>query len=98
MAHLMLDTATTRPMAAMADRDVVEIRQAQRGQTRVLNALRETQVEQGRTLAEHTEILKAHSTTFARHGGLLERQGEMLNAIVEHLGITVPDSGDVPTD
>lgn len=103
VAHLTVDSAATRLMAALADRDVADIRQAQRGHTRVLNALRETQVAQGRTLAEHGEILKAHSTTLASHGELLAQQGKllaqqgkMLGAIIQHLGITVPDSDQVP--
>jgi hypothetical protein len=36
-------------------------------QTRVLNALRVTQIEQGETLKEHSEILKEHSGILKEH-------------------------------
>jgi chromosome segregation ATPase len=57
--RLREDGATTRMMAAMADRDVAEYRQVARAQMGVLNALRETQLEQSRVLVEHGQILGA---------------------------------------
>lgn len=48
--RLLEDGAATRVIAAMADRDTAEIRTTHRATTGVLNALRETQLEQGQTL------------------------------------------------
>jgi chromosome segregation ATPase len=50
VARLREDGATTRAIAALADRDVAEIRTTNRATTAVLNALRETQLEQGQAL------------------------------------------------
>ncbi len=57
VARLIDDSAATRAMAALADRDVAEHRQEMRGHTRVLNALRQTQIEHGETLSEHGRLL-----------------------------------------
>jgi hypothetical protein len=73
VARLIDDGAAARAMAAMADRDVAEYRQEMRGHTRVLNALRETQIEHGRTLAQHGQALVTLTAGQA--------------AIMQHLGI-----------
>jgi len=44
------DAAAARTLAAGADRDVSEVRAELRGHTRALNALRETQLEQGQAI------------------------------------------------
>jgi septation ring formation regulator EzrA len=44
---------------AMVDRDVADLKQAFGAQRHVLQALRDTQVEQGRTLVEHGQALGA---------------------------------------
>jgi chromosome segregation ATPase len=54
------DATAARVLAAGADRDVSEVRSELRAHTRALNALRETQLEQGRMLAEHGRILDEH--------------------------------------
>ena len=45
------DAAGARVLAAGADRDVSEVRAELRAHTQALNALRETQLEQGRAMA-----------------------------------------------
>ncbi|WP_432158212.1 hypothetical protein [Streptomyces sp. bgisy153] len=50
VARLREDAASARALAGMADRDVAEMRTTMRGHTSVLNALRETQLEQGQAL------------------------------------------------
>ncbi|HKR51375.1 MAG TPA: hypothetical protein VJT72_17690 [Pseudonocardiaceae bacterium] len=45
------DAAAARVLAAGADRDVSEVRAEPRAHTQSLNALRETQLEQGREIA-----------------------------------------------
>ena len=52
LAVVAADAQAARTLAAGADRDVSEVRAELRAHTRVLNALRETQVEQGRVIAE----------------------------------------------
>jgi chromosome segregation ATPase len=46
------DAAAARVLAAGADRDVSEVRAELRAHTQALNALRETQLEQGREMHE----------------------------------------------
>jgi len=50
--RLREEGAQTRALAGLVDRDTSDLRTILRGQTRLLGALRETQVEQGRVL-EH---------------------------------------------
>jgi chromosome segregation ATPase len=50
VADVRQDAAAARVMAGAADRDVSEFRQVQSAHTKVLNALRETQVEHGKRL------------------------------------------------
>jgi hypothetical protein len=50
MAILREESAATRVLASMNDRDVAEFRTELRAHRQVLNALRETQVEHGRRL------------------------------------------------
>ncbi|MGH4010530.1 MAG: hypothetical protein ACRDTH_20630 [Pseudonocardiaceae bacterium] len=52
VARLREETAAARALAALADRDVAEIRTELRGHHQVLNALRETQLEQGQKIDE----------------------------------------------
>ena len=52
---LRQETAAARALATGADRDVAEYRAELRGHTRVLAALRETQVEQGQQITRLNE-------------------------------------------
>jgi chromosome segregation ATPase len=52
VTHLREDVASARALAALADRDVAELRTEMRAHHRVLNALRETQLEQGGQLGD----------------------------------------------
>ncbi|MGH4022812.1 MAG: hypothetical protein ACRDT0_26965 [Pseudonocardiaceae bacterium] len=52
VARLREDVASARALAALADRDVAEFRTEMRGHRQVLNALRETQLEQGQKIDE----------------------------------------------
>ena len=51
------DAAAARVLAGAADRDVAEFREELRAHTRMLNTLRETQVEQGATQAAQGDRL-----------------------------------------
>jgi len=53
------DAAAARVLAAGADRDVSEVRAELRAHTQGLNALRETQLEQGQAIDELRQELRA---------------------------------------
>ena len=69
VAGAAADAEAARVMAAGADRDVSEVRAELRAHTSVLNALRETQIEQGRVLEQHSEALLRHDRMFERVQG-----------------------------
>ncbi|WP_103337480.1 hypothetical protein [Amycolatopsis sp. CA-126428] len=48
--HTRQDAAAARVLAGTADRDVSDFKQTLNGHTRVLNAVRETQIEHGQRL------------------------------------------------
>ncbi len=50
VSRLREDVASARALAALADRDVAELRTEMRAHHKVLNALRETQLEQGKQI------------------------------------------------
>jgi chromosome segregation ATPase len=50
VGRLREDVASARALAALADRDVAELRTEMRAHHQVLNALRETQLEQGQEI------------------------------------------------
>jgi uncharacterized protein YoxC len=52
-------TRRAADLFAMVDRDVADLKQAFMAQRHVLQALRDTQLEQGRTLVEHGQALGA---------------------------------------
>jgi septal ring factor EnvC (AmiA/AmiB activator) len=49
-----------RHLARSTDREVADVSIRLSAQTRVINALRETQIEHGDLLKSHSEILKSH--------------------------------------
>jgi len=52
------EMARVRYLASHANKDVSDVQAAVRGQTGVINAIRETQLEQGERLAEHGKRLE----------------------------------------
>ena len=74
LSRLREENAVTRTVASMADRDVSEFRGALQAHVRTLNALRETQLEQGQTLQ-----------TIAQAVGGLAVQVENLTAMVARI-------------
>ncbi|MDQ7804366.1 hypothetical protein Q5425_11525 [Amycolatopsis sp. A133] len=66
MRHTRQDAAAARVLAGTADRDVSEFKQTLNGHTKVLNAMRETQIEHGQDIADlKTEVgsLRAEMTS-----------------------------------
>ncbi|MFE2412295.1 MULTISPECIES: hypothetical protein [Kitasatospora] len=83
--RLREESAATRTMAAMADRDSAEVRTSLRGHTQVLNAIREDQVAQrdalvaqGRTLERLAEAVGALAAGQAEQSRLLESHSRSL--------------------
>lgn len=73
------DAGAARVLAAGADHDVAEVRAELRAHTMVLNALRETQLEQGQTLQQHSQLLQQHSQLLQEHGQLLQEHGQKMS-------------------
>ncbi len=58
VTRLREEAVATRTLAALTDRDASEVRGALRAHMQALNALRETQVDQGRALEAQTRTLE----------------------------------------
>ncbi|MGW2255184.1 hypothetical protein ACWCXH_34110 [Kitasatospora sp. NPDC001660] len=92
--RLREESAATRTMAAMADRDSAEVRSSLRGHTQVLNAIREDQIEQRQAMTrlaeavgvlvagqgEQARVLAEHGKALAEHTRILENQGHALES------------------
>lgn len=79
------DAAAARVLASGAHEDVAEVRGRLLAITPVLNALRETQVEDGRTLRGHSVVLERQAgqlenlaNLLADQSGRLDNQGSLL--------------------
>ncbi len=81
LSRLREENAVTRTVASMADRDVSEFRGALQGHMRTLNALRETQLEQGQIQAAQGRAIEG----IAQAVGGLVVQVESLTAMVARL-------------
>jgi chromosome segregation ATPase len=68
VSRLREDVASARALAALADRDVAEIRSEMRGYRQVLNALRETQLEQGHQINELRQEMGEFRQEFSAQG------------------------------
>lgn len=93
LPQIRQEAAAARALAAGADRDVADYRAEMRSQTRMINALRETQVEQGQTLAGHTETLAGHTETLAEHGRVLTEIQSGMTQIVGLLNELISRDG-----
>lgn len=96
LAKLRGDTEATRTMASMADRDVAEHRQGLKSVVSVVNALRQTQLEQGQVLGmlvtgqarseAQLVALEAQGVTLAGAIELLADGQQQLTARVDAMG------------
>jgi chromosome segregation ATPase len=73
------DAAAARALASGADRDVAEVRSELRAHTAALNALRETQIEQGQQLNQHGRKLDSHSQKLDEHSQKLDEHSQKLD-------------------
>jgi chromosome segregation ATPase len=74
------DAAAARVLAAGADHDVSEVRSELRAHTRALNALRETQLEQGQVLAAQGEAMTSILQELADHGRAIVSLDQKMSA------------------
>ncbi len=65
LALTISDAGAARMLAAGADHDVSEVRAELRAHTQALNALRETQLEQGRKIDEQNREMREGFATLA---------------------------------
>jgi chromosome segregation ATPase len=77
--RLTNDVAETRIMAAKNDKDLAPFRQQLRAHIRVLNALRDTQIEHGKTLDKHGKILGRLTATVDQHTAKLDEHTAKLD-------------------
>jgi hypothetical protein len=92
--------ATTRNLAVGSDRDVAALQEQRRADMQLIRALRDTQLEHGRTLHQHGELMGAlvagqveHGRILAEHSGMLRSLAAGQAAVLDHLGIAPPESG-----
>ncbi|MBX7551588.1 hypothetical protein ABZX95_31085 [Streptomyces sp. NPDC004232] len=93
----MAERTTTHDLAVGADRDVAALQVQRRADMQVIRALRDTQLEHGKTLEAHTKTLAEHGKLL---GALVSGQVAMMEqigtlttqvgAITDHLGIAPP--------
>ncbi len=58
----------------------------------ILQALRQTQLDQGKVLEAHSKVLEAHSKMLFEHGKVLGVLVSGQVAIMEHLGMNPPEA------
>jgi hypothetical protein len=76
MIDVRQDATAARVLAGGADRDVSEMRSELRGHTQVLNALRKTQLEQGKAISEQGKAISVQ-------GKAMSAQGKAIGALAE---------------
>lgn len=91
------EAAAARALAAGADRDVADYRAELRGHTRLLSALRETQLEQGQALGERVgRVEERLDQLTGAIGHIRDQHGASLAHIAELLGQLIDRDGDQP--
>ncbi|MHA4949291.1 hypothetical protein ACX27O_18415 [Micromonospora sp. SD19] len=87
---LRQEAAAARALASGADRDVADYRAELRGHTRTLNALRETQLEQGQAITGLGEKVDQLTVTVGhlrdQHGAHLTEIVGLLNRLIDRDG------------
>jgi chromosome segregation ATPase len=87
MRHTRQDAAAARVLAGAADRDVSEMKQTLGAHTKVLNALRETQAEQGQEIGGlKTEVVDLRAemhSGFTKINVGMERMAQLLQQVID---------------
>ncbi|MEV6826545.1 hypothetical protein [Amycolatopsis sp. NPDC051102] len=74
------DAAAARILAGTADRDVSDFKQTLNGHTQVLNALRETQIEQGREIVDLRPEMRSG---FTKINVSVEQMSRLLQQVID---------------
>ncbi|MEU7298868.1 hypothetical protein [Streptomyces sp. NPDC007206] len=82
--------AATRHLAVNSDRDVAALQEQRRADMQLMQALRQTQLEHSKTLAEHSKLLGALVSGQVAMMEQLESLTTHVGAITNHLGIAPP--------
>ncbi|MGN5378599.1 hypothetical protein ACQ4WX_17550 [Streptomyces lasalocidi] len=85
------EQAATRHLAVNSDRDVAALQEQRRADVQLMQALRQTQLEHGKTLEEHSKLLGA---LVSGQVAMMEQIGTLtthVGAITDHLGIAPPE-------
>jgi hypothetical protein len=88
------EAAAARALAAGADRDVADYRGELRAHRRSLEALRQTQVEQGNSLAELRRVMESR---FTEVNANVNTGLQHVNARLQHIVRLLEDTGGDPT-
>lgn len=82
VADLREHLADTSLLARHADQDVAAFRSELRAQTRLIQALHETQVGQGRVLSEHGRVLADHGRVLGELGSGVTHIIGLMNTLI----------------
>jgi hypothetical protein len=83
LAEVRARAETAETLARFADRDTGDIKASHAAVMHSLSALRQTQIEQGNTLAEHGQILAEHSQAHAKTLAGIELIVQRLDLLTE---------------
>ncbi|MER6385318.1 hypothetical protein ACWDBD_00865 [Streptomyces sp. NPDC001118] len=96
--EVVAEHTTTRNLAVGSDSDVAALQVQRRADMQVIRALRDTQLEHGKTLEAHGKTLQEHSKLLGAlvsgQVAMMEQLGSLttqVGAIIDHLGITPPE-------
>ncbi|GHH83924.1 hypothetical protein [Streptomyces capitiformicae] len=78
--------AIIRHLAVSSDRDVAALQEQRRADRQLFHALRETQLEHGKTLREHSELLGVLVKGQIEHGKILAEHTKVLGEHSKTLG------------
>ncbi|KDN21188.1 hypothetical protein [Amycolatopsis rifamycinica] len=85
--HTRQDAAAARVLAGTADRDVSEFKQTLNGHTKVLNAVRETQIEHGQDISglktEVADLRAEMRSGFTKVNIGLEQMSRLLQQVID---------------
>jgi hypothetical protein len=88
LALTISDAGAARMLAAGADHDVSEVRAELRAHTQALNALRETQLEQGRKIDEQSQKIDEQGREMREGFATLATGMAQITALLTNLGGT----------
>ncbi len=87
MQYTRQDAAAARVLAGTADRDVSEFKQTLNGHTKVLNAMRETQIEHGQNISglktDVADLRTEMQSGFTKINVSMEQMSRLLQQVID---------------